>query len=363
MTMYKIKSAVSVLALMSMTILVKDSVLACDNDPAKTTQLDLDIFNSQGTVNPNTGNRSIWGAFPPPGTTCTFADCPNPSFIFVIPVAGVPGLDPSGIVHTELLDFGIWHFDPDEWNPYGKNNADAFVDNPNTPFSKMLNSVYIINYGLKDDAEHSWHGTADYVPLGVARDNVYHSPFFRSVTIGTDDYNASFHQNIPGDDEITHTCRLFDHGPNDPVFRAAAMLHETWHAWENKNFHAGSLQHLAAPNGMCTQKAGSFSCDRFYPHTLETFRPFGTLNQEAVESPISWLPAAYQANDADPNKFHSPYQVQFEYLCDLADPVTAAAWVTMAMQTAAQGGVTEASQHFINGTPIQCGNNHPMIVP
>jgi hypothetical protein len=326
---------------------------ACNQDPAQTSATDLQIFNTFGGPNFEIGTgNSIWFANIPTPNFCTFsaAICPQ------------MGGNPFWFVSNNALDEdNHLHMDPNEWGGQGMDLGQS--NNPNTPFTKMLNTAFLIYYGLNDNPDHAWHGTEDYVRLILGGDSAWHSDYFRSVTEGNADFNGEFSHNAVGDDEITYTCHVFDNSggmANSPAYRAGSLVHESWHAWQNANFHVGAVNHFQGPTGSCLIQGDS--CDYFYPHTLETFRPFGTLVQESVVQAISWLPAAYTANSEDPNKFHTPYQVQFELLCDFADPATVSGWVTFGTMAIARAEAAEAAQHFINGDPIQCGDNHPFII-
>jgi hypothetical protein len=64
-------------------------------------------------------------------------------------------------------------------------------------------------------------------------------------------------------------------------------------------------------------------------------------------------------NDGTANRFHSPNQVQVEFLCDLAEfPKT---WVPMSVRTTAQADAnSRAATRFIKGPGFRCGNPRPL---
>lgn len=340
-----------------------DSRAACVTDIFNTSSGDLEIFFNQGAapgpLEPSETRRSIYYA-PFMAIDCARLPCPGS-------LVGIQ--DPWGFFVGED---GVWLLDSNDWFNLGKSHAQHF--DPTQPYVKILNSAYVTFFGLRDDPDRSWHGTEDYVKLSIAGDSGYHSSFFRHLS---DNRNllGFFSRNFIGDDEVAVTCNAFDNqnggAKNNVASRAGNFMHESWHAWENSNFHAGGVAHVknpSAPNPLVrdgvTTPCTVGQCDPYYPHTLETFRPFGTLNQAAFSqaSGTAWLPSAYTANVANSNKFHSPRQIQFEFLCDLADAATVASWVPLDVMMAAQADAqARFAREFVNSPPMQCGNNHPMI--
>jgi hypothetical protein len=327
----------------------------CGMTEAHMSTIDRNISLSQGGLNPlNPGSTdiSIWNAayFP---IDCNVLPCP---------VAG-----PLGRWEAYIRGNGLWHLDIADWVDHQAGHNGVGIDTG--PYEKMLISAYVVWFGLNDDPDRSWHGTQDYARLAMAAENEYHDSYFRRVSTNVSGGTRGRYDWNIFEDAIELTCMMYDNNTgglyNNPVARLSTILHEAWHAWENVHAHTGGLGHQTnPPGGKCvTNKPTDAACDYFYPHTLDTYRPFGTLHQAGIQSAIRWLPAEYTAAAIDPNKFHSPPQVEFEFLCDLADPVTAnSAWVTMEIRNAAvmRAGLL-ASNRFINGVPVQCGGNHPMI--
>lgn len=320
----------------------------CSRSPADTSKADLWIFQNQGGTCP--GNAGF-------GYDCSAAD-PRISIWFAPQWCVRYSTCPTGFPAFNNGMNEAWHFDLNEWG-----NSGQFDDyDPNSPYSKMLNSAYIVYFGLEDNDAQSWHGTQDYIDLSGAGDTVYHSAFFRSV-VDDSKLNGKWSRSFPfGDDELSVSCLMLDTSRStfaNPSSRLANVMHESWHAWENKNFHAGSVPHRTQQGNCSIGTADNPACDYYYPHTLNTFRPFGTLYQASFNQAINWLPAVYTQNSADPNKFHSPSQIAMEFMCDLAN--NHAPWVTMDIVTDAQARAREiVTKRFINMPPMDCGSGRPL---
>jgi hypothetical protein len=115
-------------------------------------------------------------------------------------------------------------------------------------------------------------------------------------------------------------------------------MHEGWHAWLDKyNFDNGKGGHRS-PAGQCD----ATGCDYFYFHGLGDFA-FGDMYQ----------------HDRLGKRFHSPNQVQVEYLCDIVDQSKAP--VPESVKVAAQMDANERTAHrFINGPGYACGDPRPL---
>ena len=115
-------------------------------------------------------------------------------------------------------------------------------------------------------------------------------------------------------------------------------MHEGWHGWLKKdNWNNGSCgghrclprdpQGNKLPLGACTVDG----CDYFYFHGIGAYA-FGALYQ----------------TDGTANRFHSPNQVQVEFLCDVADYPQS--WVPKSVRQEAKTDADKrASERFING--------------
>jgi hypothetical protein len=115
-------------------------------------------------------------------------------------------------------------------------------------------------------------------------------------------------------------------------------MHEGWHGWLDKyNWNNGSVAGHRATQGACT----AAGCDYFYFHGVSEY-VFGAL----------W------ETDGTANRFHSPNQVQVEFLCDVADQPQP--WVPNSVRLASQNDAnTRAAQRFINGPGYRCGDPRP----
>jgi hypothetical protein len=245
--------------------------------------------------------------------------------------------------HGCWKEFFLWQYQAydmreSDWSSRGWNDA----CNVNKEYPKHWNASYLLTYGLQDNNQFSFHGTADYRGTAERWDNQYHDDLYHNATDDTSIF-GSFTTHFFGPNEIKTSCLLYD--PNlatnaNPGSRAGDFNHEGWHAWMDKyNWDNGSCggHHCGTP-GNCTAKD---ACDYFYFHGIGAYA-FGAMWQ----------------NNGTASRFHSPNQVQVEFLCDVAD--FPQSWVPNSVRLAAKSDAnTRASARFINGPGYFCGDPRP----
>lgn len=238
--------------------------------------------------------------------------------------------------HGCWQDFFLWQYQaydlrPGDWSGRGWNDACNNV----LEYPKHWNASYLLTYGLLDNLAQSFHGTADYRATAEAAGSNFHDSIHDSIADGTANF-GSYSGGV-----VTTFCPLYDSTWQNanPGSRGGDFMHEGWHAWMSKyNYNNGSVGgHRPGPQGACTVNG----CDYFYFHGIGQYA-FGAM----------W------ENDGTANRFHSPNQVQVEYLCDIADQ--AQAWVPASVKLAAKTDAnTRAAQRFINGPGYTCGSARP----
>ena len=62
----------------------------------------------------------------------------------------------------------------DSWDPAGAGDP----NDGTLPYGKVLTSIFLITYALRDDYIPQWHSTEDYVSCSRAADNRFHGPFY-----------------------------------------------------------------------------------------------------------------------------------------------------------------------------------------
>jgi hypothetical protein len=232
-------------------------------------------------------------------------------------------------------DFFLWQYraydlDGSEWAGRGWNDA----CNVRLEYPKHWNAAYLLTYGLLDNYYQSFHGTVDYRATAEAASSNFHDHIHHTVG-DTAGLFGSY-----GGGVVTTYCPLYSPTVQNgnPASRAGDFMHEGWHAWLDKyNWNNGSVGGHRPQQGACTIN----SCDYFYFHGVSKYL-FGDLWQ----------------NDGTANRFHSPNQVQVEFLCDVADQ--SKSWVPKTVRdTAAVDANTRAAQRFINGPGYTCGSPRP----
>ena len=220
------------------------------------------------------------------------------------------------------------------WNPWG-----AFDPNDKArPYGKMINAIFVIGYALTDNQQLQWHATEDYESLASKVDNRFHDDLYYRIITGPG-ANATTVIPAVGTNHTDMHCPVFREGnpANSASHRAGVMVHEGWHHWQyDKSF---SLNHPTGGSAAGWPGGG----DWFYPHTLSRFA-FGQLHGYST-SPSNF-------------HFHSPYQVQAEFLADVAE-LSRPQIPTAITQTARARGNAILAGAFVNGASYRIGNPRP----
>ena len=239
-----------------------------------------------------------------------------------------------------LWQYRAYNMNGSDWSGRGWNDA----CNLNFEYPKHWNAAYLVTYGLADNNAQSFHGTVDYRAAAEAVSSAFHNGFVHQIS----DDNNFFGQFIPPDRLLTD-CPLYDQSAanSNPASRAGDFMHESWHAWMrkygwNNGSQGGHRPCTVNPDGTCTNGACTFNgCDYFYFHGISQY-VFGAM----------W------ENDGTADRFHSPNQVQVEFLCDVSDQPRS--WVPKTVRDrAAVDANKRAATRFINGPGYSCGSFRP----
>jgi hypothetical protein len=232
-------------------------------------------------------------------------------------------------------DFYKWHapayaLQSADW--LGRGWTDAC--NTSLEYSKHWNAAYLIANGI-DDTSVPLHGTADYQATAVAAASSYHNAIRAAIGDGLALY-GSYNTGV-----VTTYCQLYSPAfeTANPASRGGDFMHEGWHAWMEKyGFDNGSFfGHKQGPMGHCNAE----SCDYFYFHGVSAYA-IGQMYQ----------------TDGTEHRFHSPIQVQVEYLCDIVDHSKAT--VPESVRLVAQADANaRGGDSFINAPGYACGDASP----
>jgi len=248
-----------------------------------------------------------------------------------------------------LNDLFLWHrfkykLSALEWANWGYND----YSNINRPYAKAMNSAYLLRYGLKDDSGQ-WHGYIDYNNVGQALlSNAHYEISYKLEP--TKDWLAWAYTDV--EDEYTAlSCLLFCATDadgdtiisNNPVTRAGDYVHEGWHHWQKYN--GQPVGHETGCTDVC-----NYCCDYFDGHTIEDYHSstsdFGNLHR-------------IQPRSNGPRTFHSPNQVQVEFLCDLYN--YAEDFVPASVKELAKSEANHRiDTRFFNTVPFRVGNSSPL---
>lgn len=201
---------------------------------------------------------------------------------------------------------------------------------PKFAFPKMMNSAYLLAYGLEDSSPGPWHSNVDYYTWASGR---RHDFRYKPVATGGA-YAESFGDmrfNDFGQFGLVHRIEI-----NCPLFtissglRAGAMLHESTHIiywiWEHDSNKPGSN---------CSTKCS----DDWFFHPLDDYE-HGELSGHT----------------------HAMNQIEIEYLCDLSefpDP-----WVPAGIALVAEAAAnSRVNNRVLNPPGWICGEPRPLFVP
>lgn len=231
----------------------------------------------------------------------------------------------------EFYAWAINEFDlsDDSWDPAG--GSPPYLRS--LPMGKMMLSIYLISYALRDEYIPQWHARNDYLDAARGPENHYHEDQnYRFIQVGDDPKSEASTHDEAGDDIDMH-CKVFDleSVSDDPVNRASVMIHEAWHHWQR---HRGFVSdHLPG------------SLDWYYRHGSGEF-DFGQL----------WK---YRIDPTNRHHlFHSPYQIQVEFDADIAE--YSRSFIPVAVTDSARSfGNARLSNRFKNTPGYRIGRPRP----
>jgi hypothetical protein len=328
---------------LSLVLDVPYALALCDQ--LNSTQADSEVFFPIFTARADAGGTAKCAPLPMAPPPPAFGRNLPRQPIMPAPIAPGKVECPQG---STFPSYRAWHRWAHEIHG-GAARGDTPFPQGNLEFDKHVNAGFVMNTGLADDNDFSFHAAVDYRWVSwklntIFRDAVEH--FF------SDDLSVfgRFSEPFFGTNEITTTCLLYSpshidsktemvvlHPNAQPASRGGDFVHEGWHGWQARRGYRGHEPN--PPGGMCTLKGKN--CDFFYFHGVSEY-VFGAL----------W------ETDRTEKRFHSPNQVQVEYLCDLVG--RPAPWVPVSVTQAARMDANlRAMTRFINGPGYFCGTPRP----
>lgn len=308
------------------------------------------------------------------GTTIaalTIASAPNAHALCASPFqAQTPTLGEAALndIHGCWSEFVNWHHRSynttrEDWHDRGWNDACSM----SREYGMHWNATFLIGYGVLSKSTgggfffiEPFHGAGDYTSLARAWDNDdWHNDYRHQVVdsigggpLARSAYAQHVERGLTLIDLVQSSCRLYGNTfqtessirTSDPTFRAAAFIHESWHAWKAGHGIANPPEHGGHRSGQAG-KCFADQCDYFYPHSKGTYGP-GELHVEKTGRGMS----------------HSVFQTQMEFLCDIADASTARAPLS-SRQVAARYANVIADSRFVNGAPFRCGETSLLAGP
>jgi hypothetical protein len=220
--------------------------------------------------------------------------------------------------------------------------------NINRDFAKHWNAAFLVEEGLEPnftDNNIPWHGIVDYTSIGRGgKDTAFHSRYAHRVLTANISFPNRLAEYTPysffggtGRESITYCGVYGNRGVSD---RAAIILHEGWHGWQEKHNYKF---HFQGPRGACT--VGGLSCDFMYLHNLDDF----AIGQLAQFTP-------------DGRRFHSPAQIESEFHCDVFT-TSNSLFVSNFTLANANASNVRVNPFLINGPAPGCGTPRPFSSP
>ena len=259
-----------------------------------------------------------------------------------------------------------------EWyaRAYGIEEPDWDVNGFHDPcnitreYAKHWNSSILITHGILFDlgfAGRAFHSVEDYDQVVRARDSdEWHNELRHQEVDNLSNNGFGMYADRTGLVDLLQTSCLvynttatFNDGTptgipsGDPVFRASTLVHEGWHGWKaNHNISnppANGGHRVSGPASIgCPLQT---PCDDFYFHGKGDYNVLELHMEKAGHA-----------------KSHSVFQVQMEFLCDVADqPSSRVPFVNR--QVAARTANRLSTTRFVNGPAFSCGSPQLTAVP
>lgn len=267
----------------------------------------------------------------------------------------------------EYVNFHFQRYDLryDDWSEKGWTDA----CDPLQAYGKHWNATWLIDYAISFDSPwwspsgRAFHHSVDYGSLTEHSSSGYHDAQRHMMagyslnSNGTQPILLGKYQTpVAASNRVNTYCETYDvaetgaRGNNvSPDMRAAVMVHESTHGFYHKiGFYWGSCGGHYCPGELTAASNTPFcsqpGCDLFYFH-----------GARAYGKDMLW----YQDDNLGRGQyFHTPYQSEIEFLCDLA--AFGAEWLPMSViQDAQAQSMLLGTQALINGPGIACGTMKP----
>jgi hypothetical protein len=280
----------------------------------------------------------------------------------------------------------------DDWGGRGESTcAPSFgQQGMSTEVAKFFNAAQLMVNGVSFTRVttgfaigESFHGSSlndspqgDYGLLSIAESNGFHDWMRHQVvdvlpaSTGVEFANFESRSGVGIPNLVQTSCVMYDNpfefssgtrlASSDPVFRAVTVIHEAWHAWEQKHgAHINTAcghsfcpqDHLAPPPNPGPPPSGQTfvssvscnpgaECDIWYPHPQGAC-PQDPLGQGACET--------FGDEGFMSGIFHRPYQAETEFACDVAN--TPQGWVPLIVrELMASNADFYETNNSVNGT-------------
>jgi len=202
--------------------------------------------------------------------------------------------------------------------------------NPKFAFPKMMNSAYLLTYGLQDNSPGPWHSNEDYYTWASGR---RHRFDYRPVDTGGAYARSLADMRFTDFGQLALVKRVEINCPAFTIsssLRAGNMLHESTHIiywpWDHRSNNPGS------------NCSGKCSDDWFF-HALDGYE-YGQLSGHT----------------------HSMNQIEIEYLCDQSE--FPAPWVPAGVSLVARVAAnSRMNNRVLNPPGWVCGEPRPLFAP
>ncbi|HET9957194.1 MAG TPA: hypothetical protein VFQ61_22005, partial [Polyangiaceae bacterium] len=255
--------------------------------------------------------------------------------------------------------------DPGGWSFRGKSEPCEM----RFEWGKTVNAAALVLLGAPigatlDPQDRPFHSAGDYFALIVGEESAWHDSYQHLIEDSLGGALGQTSQARPFEPlTVTTSCAVYQApGPlyadgNDVAGRASVLVHEGWHTWQdahldtwieplfevNVPIHHDNDWDARANTSFCGDIGFTEhpECDWYHPHLNSEFGP-GELERAG----------------SDGFTEHSVFQVQQEFLCDIADysPDVVPASVR---ELAALHAKANFVQFFANQPPMFCGSTRP----
>ena len=265
------------------------------------------------------------------GKNCTFHPTPF-EILNDVYVAGGNGAVSTAV--TVAISYAqAPYFDGiNSWAGLGVNTTNLAYPIP------ALGTAWLLGAIGRGDNWAGFHPASQYGGLQMRDGSAFHNPVGWAYLDDTLHTAKTNYVVSPAADVISFECPDFS---QDVIAMAAIFMHENWHAvLHDHGFAQGTNGHMAGPLGQCNNG----TCDYFYAHHLADYLPTDSNSNGFL---------GYLSTTNYTHYYHTPFQMETEWACDVANYPQS--WTPATVWQNTTGFANDNFANIANVVPWKCG--------